>query len=186
MSKPIFDKKNVLVTGGAGFIGSHLCDTLVREGVRVICMDNFVSSQERNIDFCSSIPIFNLFAPIFPWPFNLEAFPELEAFKIPFQGIQEVYHLACPTAIKRFDAHRIDTLNTNGHGTLNVLEIAEKYEARVVMASSSVVYGGRTEGRLFLRKTTRVLWITPLRARCTMKEALYGNVRIRVRAGAWR
>ena len=88
MSKPIFDKKNVLVTGGAGFIGSHLCDTLVREGVRVICMDNFISSQERNIDFLLKHPDFQFIRADISVPFNLEAFPELEAFKIPFQGIQ--------------------------------------------------------------------------------------------------
>ncbi|MBI2476617.1 NAD-dependent epimerase/dehydratase family protein, partial [Candidatus Uhrbacteria bacterium] len=66
-----------------------------------------------------------------------------------FQGIQEVYHLACPTAIKRFDAHRLDTLKANSVGTVRVMEAATEYEARVVFASSSVVYGGRTEGKLF-------------------------------------
>ncbi|OGL70374.1 hypothetical protein A3C17_04240 [Candidatus Uhrbacteria bacterium RIFCSPHIGHO2_02_FULL_53_13] len=148
-TKPIFDKKNVLVTGGAGFIGSHICDTLIRGGARVICIDNFVSSQERNIDFLLKHPDFQFIRGDVSERFDLESYPELEAFKIPFQGIQEIYHLACPTAIKKFDAHRIDTLHANGRGTLNVLEVAEKYEARVVMASSSVVYGGRTPDRLF-------------------------------------
>jgi UDP-glucuronate decarboxylase len=147
--KPIFDRKNVLVTGGAGFIGSHLCDKLIRDGARVICIDNFISSVERNIDFLLKHQNFQFLRHDMNEPIDLESFPELEAFKIPFQGIQEVYHLACPTAIKKFDAHRIDTLRSNSLGTLNTLDLAVKYESRVVYTSSSVVYGGRAEGKLF-------------------------------------
>ena len=79
----------------------------------------------------------------------MESFPELEAYKIPFQGIQEIYHLACPTAIKRFDALKTHALRTNAIGNNQTLEIAEKYGARVVFASSSVVYGSRSADRLF-------------------------------------
>ncbi len=147
--KPIFDTKNVLVTGGAGFIGSHVCDKLIREGARVICIDNFVSSVERNIDFLLKHQNFQFLRHDMNEPIDLESFPELEAFKIPFQGIQEIYHLACPTAIKKFDAHRINTLHTNSRATLNTLDLAVKYESRVVYTSSSVIYGGRSEDKLF-------------------------------------
>lgn len=147
--KPIFEKKNVLVTGGAGFIGSHLCDRLIREGARVICVDDFSTSVERNIDFLLKNPNFQFLKVNISEPFDLEAFPELEAYKIPFQGIQEIYHMAVPTAIKKFDAHKIHTLHTSSRGTLNILDIAEKYESTLVFGSSSVVYGGRTENSLF-------------------------------------
>ncbi len=152
MNKPIFEKKNVLVTGGAGFIGSHLCDALIRSGARVVCADNFSTGIERNIDGLLRDPNFQFLRLDVSEPFNLETFQELEAFKIPFQGIQEVYHLATPTAIKRFDAFKVETLKAHSRGTLNALELAEKYGARAVLASSSVVYGGRTEGRLFFNE----------------------------------
>ncbi len=152
MKKPIFEKKNVLVTGGAGFIGSHVCDRLIKEGARVICVDDFSSSIERNIDFLLKHPDFQFIKADISLPLDLESFPELEAYKIPFQGIQEVYHLACPTAIKRFDALKTHTLRTNALGTIQTLEIAEKYGARVVFASSSVVYGSRNADRLFFNE----------------------------------
>lgn len=152
-NKPIFEKKNVLVTGGAGFIGSHLCEDLIKNGARVICVDDFSSSIERNIDMLLKHPDFQFIKADITKPLDLESFPELEAYKIPFQGIQEIYHLACPTAIKKFDAMKIHTLKTNSTGTIRILDIAEKYESRVVFGSSSVVYGGRSEGQLFFDET---------------------------------
>ncbi len=152
-NKPIFEKKNVLVTGGAGFIGSHLCEDLIKDGARVICVDDFSSSIERNIDMLLKHPDFQFIKADITKPLDLETFPELEAFKIPFQGIQEIYHLACPTAIKKFDAMKVHTLKTNSTGTIRILDIAEKYESRVVFGSSSVVYGGRSEGQLFFEET---------------------------------
>lgn len=147
--KPIFDKPNVVVTGGAGFIGSHLCDKLIRSKRRVICIDDFSTSVERNIDFLLQNPDFQFIRADVSKPIDLEAYPELEAYKIPFQGVQEVYHLACPTSIKQFDAHKLQTLHANARGMLNVLDLAQKYEARLVFTSSSVVYGGRTGKDLF-------------------------------------
>ena len=150
--KPIFEKKNVLVTGGAGFIGSQLCEKLIKDGARVICVDDFSSGVERNIDVLLKNPDFQFIRTDINRDLDLEAYPELEAYKIPFQGIQEIYHLACPTAIKRFDALKVHTLKTNSIGTLNVLDIAEKYDSRVVFTSSSVVYGSREEGKLFFEE----------------------------------
>lgn len=148
-NKPIFEKKNVLVTGGAGFIGSRLCEKLISDGSRVICIDDFSSGVERNIDVLLKNPDFQFLRADINKEIDLEDFPELEAYKIPFQGIQEIYHLACPTAIKRFDSLKIHTLKTNSIGTLNVLDLAVKYDSRVVFTSSSVVYGNRLEDRLF-------------------------------------
>lgn len=143
MSKaPIFEKKNVLITGGAGFIGSHLAERLLREA-RVICLDNFVTSSERNIDHLLKNPDFEFLKVDINTPFDLEAFPELARFKIPFQGIQEIYHLAVPTSPKQFDQYKIETLRASSEGTVRVMELARKYKARMVFGSSSVVYGPR-------------------------------------------
>jgi len=141
MSKhAIFDKKNILVTGGAGFIGSHLCDELLKNS-KVICIDNFITGDERNIDHLLSNPNFEFIRHDIAEPLDLEAMPELEKFKIKFQGIQEIYNLACPASPKKFDENKIATLLANSTGTKNMLDIAVKYSAKFVHFSSSAVYG---------------------------------------------
>lgn len=142
MATPVFEKKNILVTGGAGFIGSHLCEELLA-GSRVICIDNFLTSQESNIDPLLKNSDFEFIRLDINTPFDIESFPELARFKIPFQGIQEIYHLACPTSPSKFDQYRMQTLLANSVGMRNVLDIAVKYHAKVLHASTSVVYGGR-------------------------------------------
>lgn len=150
MSSPVvFDKKNILVTGGAGFVGSHLCERLLKDA-RVICMDNFVTSTESNIDLLLKNPDFEFIRHDVNTPFDLDSFPELARFKLKFQGIQEIYHLAAPTSPKKFDQFRMQTLHTLSIGTINVLEAAVKYGAKVVLSSSSVVYGARpADGHAF-------------------------------------
>lgn len=140
--KPVFDKKNVLVTGGAGFIGSHLCEELLKTS-RVICLDNFMTSQESNIDQLLQNADFEFIRHDISVPFDPEAFPELARFKIKFQGIQEIYHLACPTSAKKFDQYMMQTLYSNSIGMKNVLDLAVRYQSRVLHASTSVVYGPR-------------------------------------------
>lgn len=138
--KVIFDKKNVLVTGGAGFIGSHLCDELIKES-KVICIDNFSSGDEKNIDHLLSEPNFVFIRHDIVNPIELEGLPELQKFKIEFQGIQEIYNLACPMSPKDFNNNKMSNILSNSYGIMNVLELARKYESKLLQFSSSVVYG---------------------------------------------
>ena len=140
-----FEKKNILVTGGAGFLGSHVCEALLRDGHHVICVDNFATSDVKNIDSLLQNPSFRFIRLDMNQAFDLEKFTELAEFKLPFQGIQEIYHLACPTAIKKFDQFKIQTLLSNSVGNYYVLELAKKYRAKILLASSSVVYGARAD-----------------------------------------
>lgn len=138
----IFDTKNILVTGGAGFIGSHICDELVKDN-KVICLDNFISGDERNIDHLLANPNFEFIRHDITEPIDLEGFPELQKFKIQFQGIQEIYHLACPMSPKDFEKNIEATLLANSYGVKNVLDLAVKYNAKIIQFSSSVIYGPR-------------------------------------------
>lgn len=140
-----FEKKNILVTGGAGFIGSHICEAMLRDGHHVICVDNFATSDVKNIDSLLQNPNFRFIRLDVNQPFDLEKFTELAEFKLPFQGIQEIYHLACPTSIKNFDQFKIQTLLSNSIGNYFVLELAKKYRSKILLASSSVVYGARAD-----------------------------------------
>jgi UDP-glucuronate decarboxylase len=137
---PIFEKKNVLVTGGAGFIGSHLCERLLREA-NVICMDDFSNSTVNNIDHLLQYPDFELIRYDVTQPIDLDDFIELDKFKVKYQGIQEIYHLACPTSPKNFEQLKIQSLKANSNAMISTLELATKYRAKYVFASSSVVYG---------------------------------------------
>ena len=140
MPKVIFDKRNVLVTGGAGFIGSHLCDELVKE-CKVICLDNFVTSSATNIEHLLPNPNFVFINHDISEPLDLASLPELKKFKIAFQGIQEIYHLACPTSPRHFTENCYATLLANSLGIKNALDFAVKYGAKFLHFSSSVVYG---------------------------------------------
>ena len=140
--KVIFDKKNVLVAGGAGFIGSHLCDELIKT-YKVICVDNFVTGSENNIDHLLSNPDFVFINHDLSIPLDLEAIPDLEKFKIQFQGVQEIYNLACPLSPRHFLDNRIKILDSNSLVMHNLLDLAVKNEAKFLHFSSSVVYGSR-------------------------------------------
>ena len=136
-------KKTVLVTGGAGFIGSHLCERLLKEDAAVICIDNFSTSHVRNIDALLQNSGFHFLRLDVNTPFNLETMQELAGLKIEFEGIAEIYHLACPTSIKNFDQFKVQTLLSNSLGNYHVLELAIKYHSKIMLASTSVVYGDR-------------------------------------------
>ncbi|MFH2136228.1 MAG: NAD-dependent epimerase/dehydratase family protein [Patescibacteria group bacterium] len=147
------EKKNILVTGGAGFIGSHLCEKLIKTS-RVICLDNFSTGNVSNIDFLLQHPDFVFIRHDICEPVDFETLPELERFKVKFQGIAEIYHLACPTSAKNFDKFKAATLEANSVGMKNVLDLAAKYKAKVVHASSSVVYGPRQEDKEYFKEDT--------------------------------
>jgi len=138
----IFDKKNVLVTGGAGFIGSHLCDELIKTS-KVICLDNFSSGDEKNIDHLLADPNFIFIRHDITQAIDLEKIPELEKFKIKFQGIQEIYNLACPMSPRDFENNKLAIILANSSGLVNILDLARKYKAKFMQFSSSVVYGPR-------------------------------------------
>ena len=147
----IFDKKNVLVTGGAGFIGSHLCDELIKEA-KVICLDNFSTGDERNIDHLLADPNFEFVKHDITAPLDLEALPELQKFKIQFQGIQEIYHLACPMSPKDFNKNIIAILLANSLGVKVALDLAVQYKAKFIHFSSSVVYGPRRDNNIKIKE----------------------------------
>lgn len=147
-ANPIFEKKNILVTGGAGFLGSHVCERLLRDA-RVICMDDLSNSSIQNIDHLLQYPDFEFIKYDVNEPINLDAFPELEKFKVKFQGVQEIYHLACPTSPKDFETLRVSMLKANALAMLSTLEVAVRYRAKYLFASSSVVYGTPTAERYF-------------------------------------
>lgn len=143
--RAIFDKKNVVVTGGAGFIGSHLCDELVKEN-KVICIDNFSTGDLSNIDHLLSNPNFVFVkADITDLP-DLEEMPDLQPFKIQFQGVQEIYNAACPMSPADFEKNKVATALANSSGLRNVLALAAKYQAMFLQFSSSVVYGTDQRG----------------------------------------
>ena len=146
-------RPNILVTGGAGFLGSHLCEILVRDN-NVICIDNLLNSfNYHNIESLLQIPNFYFIKKDVNEPLDLMSMPELKNLKIKFQGIQEIYHLACPTSPKNFEKLKIETLKVNSIGMLNILELARTYQAKILFTSSSVVYGPRGKDNLYFKET---------------------------------
>ena len=151
MDIPIFEKKNVLVTGGAGFMGSHLCERLLKEA-KVICMDDFSNSDPENINHLLQYPDFEFINYDVNKPIDLDTFDELDKFKVKFQGIQEIYHLACPTSPKEFEKLKMKSLWANSSAMINTLDLAVKYHAKYVFTSSSVVYGDATDTRMVFKE----------------------------------
>jgi len=149
MPNGVFEKKNILVLGGAGFMGSHLCDKLVADN-NIICIDNFISGKRDNIDHLLSHENFIFINDDVNNLVDLEKYKELERFKIKFQGIQEIYNLACPTNPKNFSQAVIETAKTNSLGTMRGLDLAVKYKAKFLHFSSSVIYGPRNDKKPIL------------------------------------
>ncbi len=147
------EKRVVVVTGGTGFIGSHLCERLLADGQQVICLDNFITSEVANIEALLKNPDFEFIRHDINLPIDLASFPELERFKINVRGVQEIYHLACPTSARQFDNLRIQTLLANSVGMRNVLDLAVKHKARLLQASTAVVYGPRRADGARFRET---------------------------------
>jgi len=140
VKRAIFDKKNILIVGGAGFIGSHLCDDLVKAN-KVICLDNFITGADGNIFHLHANPNFKFINHDIINPIDLEKQAELSDFKIEFQGLQEIYYLASPASPRAYSRYPIETLLVNSVGVRNCLDLAVKYKASFLYASSAAVYG---------------------------------------------
>ncbi len=119
--------KRILVTGGAGFIGTHLCKRLLSSGNEIFCLDNFFSSNQSNISTMMGNPDFHFLLHDITVPIELE--------------VDEIYNLACPASPVHYQADPVKTIQTNVLGAVNVLELARQTSARVLQASTSEVYG---------------------------------------------
>jgi nucleoside-diphosphate-sugar epimerase len=124
--------QRVLVTGGAGFIGSHLCDKLIDQGYKVICLDNLLTGRGKNIEHLLQNP-------------NFEFIQKDIASEIEFPEVDYIFHLASPASPVDYQNHPEETLLANSVGTLNVLNSAKKMNARVLIASTSEIYGDPKE-----------------------------------------
>ena len=119
--------KQILVTGGAGFIGSHLCERLLKEGNNVICMDNYFTGRKRNIVHLLNNPYFELVRHDITFPYYVE--------------VDEIYNLACPASPVHYQFDPVSTLKTSVIGAINMLGLAKRVKARILQASTSEVYG---------------------------------------------
>ena len=119
--------KRILVTGGAGFVGSHLCERLLKEGNEVICLDNYFTGNKQNIIHLLENPFFELVRHDITEPYYAE--------------VDEVYNLACPASPIHYQYNPIKTMKTSVMGAINVLGLAKRVKAKVLQASTSEVYG---------------------------------------------
>ena len=123
-------QKRILVTGGAGFLGSHLCDRLIEEGHDVLCLDNFFTGTKKNILHLMENPNFELIRHDLAFPVFLE--------------VDEIYNLACPASPIHYQHNPVKTVKTNVLGSINMLGLAKRVHAKILQASTSEVYGDPT------------------------------------------
>jgi len=124
---PAASRKTVLITGGAGFLGSHLCDRLIAKGHDIICLDNFFTGTKQNIEHLLAHPRFELMRHDITFPLYLE--------------VDEIYNLACPASPVHYQHDPVQTTKTSVHGAINMLGLAKRLKCRVFQASTSEVYG---------------------------------------------
>jgi len=123
--------KRILVTGGAGFIGSHLCERLLARGDEVLCVDNFFTSRRQNIKHLHENPSFEFMRHDITWPLYVE--------------VDQIYNLACPASPVHYQFDPVQTTKTNVHGAINMLGLAKRLKCRILQASTSEVYGDPVE-----------------------------------------
>jgi len=119
--------ERVLVTGGAGFIGSHLCERLLARGDEVLCVDNFFTSRRSNIHHLMDNRMFEFLRHDITWPLYVE--------------VDRIYNLACPASPIHYQFDPVQTTKTNVHGSINMLGLAKRLKVRILQASTSEVYG---------------------------------------------
>lgn len=122
--------KKILVTGGAGFVGSHLCERLLKEGNEVICLDNYFTGSKRNIEHLMDHHFFELVRHDITNPYMVE--------------VDEIYNLACPASPIHYQYNPIKTVKTSVMGAINMLGLAKRVKAKILQASTSEVYGDPT------------------------------------------
>ena len=120
-------RRRVLVTGGAGFLGSHLCERLLNDGCDVLCVDNFFTGAKRNIEQLIRNPYFELSRHDITFPLYVE--------------VDEIYNLACPASPVHYQNDPVQTTKVNVHGSINMLGLAKRIRAKILQASTSEVYG---------------------------------------------
>jgi len=121
------DSKQILVTGGAGFLGSHLCDRLIADGADIVCLDNFFTGNKRNIAHLLQDPHFELVRHDVTFPVYLE--------------VDEIYNLACAASPIHYQFDPVQTTKSSVHGAINMLGLAKRVKAKILQASTSEVYG---------------------------------------------
>ena len=119
--------KRILVTGGAGFLGSHLCDRLVEQGHEVLCVDNYFTGRRANVAHLLDRPRFELMRHDVTFPLYVE--------------VDEIYNLACPASPVHYQFDPVQTTKTSVHGAINMLGLAKRTRAKMFQASTSEVYG---------------------------------------------
>jgi UDP-glucuronate decarboxylase len=127
MQRGCHSRKRIMITGGAGFIGSHLCDRLIREGHDILCVDNFYTSTRDNIIHLLDHPHFELLRHDITFPLYVE--------------VDEIYNLACPASPIHYQNDPVQTTKTSVHGAINMLGLAKRLRAKILQASTSEVYG---------------------------------------------
>jgi UDP-glucuronate decarboxylase len=120
-------QRRILVTGGSGFLGSHLCESLLAEGANVICLDNFFTGSRRNVEHLLDNKHFELIRHDVTFPIYLE--------------IDQIYNLACPASPVHYQYDPVQTTKTSVHGAINMLGLAKRVKAKIMQASTSEVYG---------------------------------------------
>ena len=120
-------QKRVLVTGGSGFLGSHLCERLVAEGANVLCLDNFFTGTRQNVEHLLDHKNFELIRHDVTFPYYVE--------------VDEIYNLACPASPIHYQRDPVQTTKTSVHGAINMLGLAKRVKAKILQASTSEVYG---------------------------------------------
>lgn len=119
--------KRILVTGGAGFLGSHLCERLLREGNEVLCLDNFFTGRKQNVAHLTGNPYFEIIRHDVTFPLYIE--------------VDQIYNLACPASPVHYQHDPVQTTKTSVHGAINMLGLAKRLNATILQASTSEVYG---------------------------------------------
>ena len=127
MARQYSRRKRILVTGGAGFLGSHLCDRLIADGHEVLCVDNFFTGDKRNITHLFQHERFELLRHDITFPLFVE--------------VDEIYNLACPASPIHYQHDPVQTTKTSVHGAINMLGLAKRLKAKILQASTSEVYG---------------------------------------------